>query len=402
MERDERRGDGKTSRDPGGDLRGRRPGTGTLPVFFAAAAGVWLGMGLEDRILPALMPLVLAAAASRLVSPSADAVSRAFRISRKTGGALWAVLLCGLTLWLTGLLGGRLAAELTRAVSALPGWIASLTEAAEGVLGRLRERFRLDWPVFAAGEGGGGAGMLSGLLIRAATSLAERAAAFFGRTVQGVPGGMLSLAAGIAAFVWLTADPGGAWSSVLRLIPRSMSGMREAAERGAARIRRAEDVMGRYLRAYLALTGVTFCVLLAGLWIMRVDGALSASFLIALVDILPVLGCGTVLVPWAVGAFLAGESGRGLGLLLLWAAVWVIRQILEPRLVGKAAGIHPFLALAVSYLGLRLFGGAGILGAALLFCLLSAEADGEVRNPARSGEEKPSETLPDAKEKRPG
>ena len=53
MERDERRGDGKTSRDPGGDLRGRRPGTGTLPVFFAAAAGVWLGMGLEDRILPA-------------------------------------------------------------------------------------------------------------------------------------------------------------------------------------------------------------------------------------------------------------------------------------------------------------------------------------------------------------
>ena len=379
MERDERRGDGKISREPDGRSRWINPGAGMLPVFFASAAGVWMGMGLEERILPALMPLVLAAAAARLVSPSADAVSRAFRIRRKTGGALWAVLLCGLTLWLTGLLGGRLAAELTRAVSALPGWIASLTEAAEGLLGRLRDRFRPGWPVFAGGEDGGGEGMLSGLLIRAATSLAERAAAFFTRTVQGVPGGMLSLAAGIAAFVWLTADPGGAWSSVLSLIPRSMSGLRETAERGAARIRRAEDVMGRYLRAYLALTGVTFCELLAGLWIMRVEGALAAAFLIALVDILPVLGCGTVLVPWAVGALLAGESGMGLGLLLLWAAVWVSRQILEPRLVGKAAGIHPFLALAVSYLGLRLFGGAGIFGAALLFCLLPAEEEGEPR-----------------------
>ena len=402
MERDERRGDGKNSRELYGSSRWIRPGAGMLPVFFAAAAGVWLGMGLEERILPAFMPLLLAALAARLVSPSADAVSRAFRIRRKTGGALWAILLCGLTLWLTGLLGGRLAAELTRAVSALPGWIASLTDAAAGLLARLRDRFRPDWPVSAMGEDGDGAGMLSGLLIRAATSLAERAAAFFGRTVQGVPGGMLSLAAGVAAFVWLTADPGGAWDALLCLIPRSMGGGRAAAERGAARFRRAEDAMGRYLRAYLALTGVSFCELLAGLWIMRVESALSAAFLIALVDVLPVLGCGTVLVPWAVGSFLAGESGRGVGLLLLWALVWVSRQALEPRLVGKAAGIHPFLALAVSYLGLRLFGGAGILGAALLFCLLSAEADGEERNPARSGEEKPSETLPDTKEKRPG
>ena len=188
MERDERRGDGRISQEPdGGSCRMRR-GSGMLLTLIAAAAGVWLGTGLEERILPAFMPLLLAALAARLVSPSADAVSRAFRIRRKTGGALWAILLCGLTLWLTGLLGGRLAAELTRAVSALPGWIASLTDAAAGLLAGLRDRFRPDWPVFAMGEDGGGAGMLSGLLIRAATSLAERAAAFFGRTVQGVPG----------------------------------------------------------------------------------------------------------------------------------------------------------------------------------------------------------------------
>ena len=349
-----------------------------IGTLLPAAAAVWLGIRLEDRILPALMPLALAAVGARLASPSADAVSRAFRLRRKTGGAVWAVLLCGLTLWLTAMLGGRLTAELTRILAVLPGRIAAAAEEAEGLFESLRERFLPDRSLPAVGGSGESAGFLSTLLVRAATALAERGAAFLGRTVQGFPGGVLSLAAGVMAFVWLTADPGGAWDSLLGLVPPSRGDLRVAAERTRERIRRAEDYAGRYLRAYLLLTGASFCGLLAGFWLMGVDNAPAAAFLVALVDLLPVLGCGTVLVPWAAASFLAGNGGRGAGLLILTAAVWVIRQILEPRRVGKAAGIHPFLALTVSYLALRLFGGAGMLAAALLFCLLAAEkTDGE-------------------------
>lgn len=355
------------------DGKQRLCGTGRLGAVLLTAFGVWLGIRLEDKILPAVFPLALAAVGARLASPSADAVSRAFRISRKTSGAVWAVLLCGLTLWLTAMLGGRLAEELTRILAALPGWIAAAAEAAEETLAWLRERLRLDWPIPAMGGSGEKTGFFSALLVRAATSLAERGAAFIGRTVQGFPGGVLSFAAGVTAFVWLTADPGGAWDSLMGLIPPSGEELRRTAERVRDRVRRAEDAAGRYLRAYLLLTGATFCELLAGFWLMGMDGAAAAAFLTALVDLLPVLGCGTVLVPWAAASFLAGNGGRGAGLLLLTAAVWVVRQVLEPRLVGKAAGIHPFLALSVSYLALRLFGGAGMLAAALLFCLLSAE-----------------------------
>ena len=177
---------------------------------------------------------------------------------------------------------------------------------------------------------------------------------------------------------WLTADPDGAWEALAGLIPSSAgsaSGLRAAAERFRERMRRAGDAMGRYLRAYLILTAVTFAELLPGLWLLGTENAPAAAFLIAAVDLLPVLGCGTVLVPWAAASFLAGNGGRGIGLLLLLAAVWVTRQILEPRLVGKAAGVHPFLALTAGYLGLRLFGGAGMLLSAVLLCSLSAEKE---------------------------
>ena len=366
-----------------GESREREVGARGVGIVLCAAAGVWIGSRLEDVLLPAVLPLLIGAAAARIVSPSADAVSRAFRIGRKTGGAVWAALLCALTLWLTALVGGRLAGEIARILEELPGWITAAAEAAEGLADRIREKIPAALlrfiPETEAGMGGasGSGGLLSAVLIRGATAAAEKAASVLGQTVQGVGGGVLSVAVGAASFIWLTADPGGAWDSLLGAVPDSGAGMRfrESAERLGDRIRRGEEAMGRTLRAYLILCGVTFCILLPGFWLIGTENAPAAAFLTALVDLLPVLGCGTVLVPWAAVCFLTGESGRGIGLLLLLAAVWIVRQILEPRLIGRAAGIHPFLALTVSYLALRLFGAPGLILAALSLCVLRPEED---------------------------
>jgi predicted PurR-regulated permease PerM len=361
---------------------------GIAAGILCAAAGVWIGMRAEEVLIPALLPLVLAAAAARLVSPSADAVSRAFRVNRKTGGAVWASLLCGLAVWLAGLLGGRLAAEMTELLSLLPHWIAAAARKAGEIAEELRARLPVDLPVsmFSGDAGpasdtgsqqGSESGLLASLLIRAATALAEKAGEFFGKTVQGFPGSVLSLAVGAVAFVWLTADPGGAWDSLTGLPFFGENGRRRA-EEFRERIARAEGALGRYLRAYLTLTGVTFAELLAGFLILKVENAPAAALLVACVDILPVLGCGTVLAPWAAVCFFGGNGGRGVGLLVLLAAVWATRQFLEPRLVGRAAGIHPFLALCTTYLGLRIFGAAGLLAVLILVCL-SAEKETETK-----------------------
>ena len=116
-----------------------------------------------------------------------------------------------------------------------------------------------------------------------------------------------------------------------------------------------------YARAYATLFAVTWALSLIGLLLLRVRSPLLLALLLALVDLLPVLGVGTVLVPWAVFAALTGEGAFALCLVLLWLAVTVVRRILEDRLIGRGLGVHPLLALLSLCLGLRFFGAWGIL-----------------------------------------
>ena len=90
----------------------------------------------------------------------------------------------------------------------------------------------------------------------------------------------------------------------------------------------------------------------------------------AALDILPVLGVGTLLVPWAILALVTGSAGRGVGLLILYALMSIVRQIAEPHLVGKSLGLHPLLMLIAFYVGLKLFGFAGIFLGPVLAVLI--------------------------------
>lgn len=115
------------------------------------------------------------------------------------------------------------------------------------------------------------------------------------------------------------------------------------------------------LLAYAKLSGVTFVLLLAGLLLLGVRGAFMLAVLGVMIDILPVFGVGTLLLPWALLSFFGGEAGRGIGLLLLYLLIAAMRQILEPRLIGKSAGLHPLGVLAALYGGGVLFGAWGLI-----------------------------------------
>lgn len=114
-------------------------------------------------------------------------------------------------------------------------------------------------------------------------------------------------------------------------------------------------------RAYLCLMGVTFLELCIGLWLLRVHGAVWLAALIALVDILPVLGVGSVLLPWAGVAALNGDGRFALCLLALYLIVTVIRNLLEPRLISRRVGLPPIITLICLYVGWKLFGVGGLL-----------------------------------------
>lgn len=141
------------------------------------------------------------------------------------------------------------------------------------------------------------------------------------------------------------------------------------------------DILGKMVKSYATLIFVTFCEVSIGLNILKLIGVYGGGYIIAIsvvtaiVDILPVLGTGTILIPWAVYSLFTGNVGLGIGLIVLYALITVIRQILEPRLVSMNVGIHPVITLLGMYLGVRLFGVLGIFILPITFFLIKALND---------------------------
>ena len=109
--------------------------------------------------------------------------------------------------------------------------------------------------------------------------------------------------------------------------------------------------------------------------VLKVDHAALLSFIIALIDLLPVLGLGIVFIPWSIVCFIGGDIWFGIALVAAYVVLTFVRNLIEPKLIGKQVGIHPFIALLALYLGLELFGVIGVFVLPLAVILLKSEHD---------------------------
>ena len=141
---------------------------------------------------------------------------------------------------------------------------------------------------------------------------------------------------------------------------------------------------GASLQVYLLLLLLTFALLFAGFTLLRVPYALTLSLLVALFDLLPVIGVGTFLLPAGILCLATGDAFRGAGLLALYLVILLLRQILQNRFLGRSFGLHPVPMLLLTFAGLRFFGLWGMLGAPLLAAI------GKALWLARKGETKPA------------
>ena len=116
----------------------------------------------------------------------------------------------------------------------------------------------------------------------------------------------------------------------------------------------------KILRAYTVLLSLTFLQLLTGFIISGIRYPVILAVFISLIDILPVLGTGTILVPWCIILFLSGNVKTGLCILILYVIITVTRQIAEPKILGSSVGLHPLVTLMAMYFGLKLIGIKGL------------------------------------------
>ncbi len=144
-------------------------------------------------------------------------------------------------------------------------------------------------------------------------------------------------------------------------LPKIYGWLKMSGNRIIPALQALRKTFGKWLLAQGKLMLVTFGVVGLGLLFLRIPNAVLWAGIIALVDGVPILGTGTVMVPWAVISFLQGNIPRGIGLMGVFLTAFLLRNILEPRLVGKSLGIDPLLSLSAFYCGLKLWGFGGMI-----------------------------------------
>lgn len=117
----------------------------------------------------------------------------------------------------------------------------------------------------------------------------------------------------------------------------------------------------KIIQSYILIMIMSFVELSIGFIIMRIPYAVGIALLVAVIDILPILGTGAVLIPWAIIAFVMKNIPLGVGMALLYIIMLIVRNVVEPKLVGKQIGLHPLVTLMSMIVGLNLFGLLGML-----------------------------------------
>lgn len=127
-----------------------------------------------------------------------------------------------------------------------------------------------------------------------------------------------------------------------------------------------------FVRAQFILSSLTYIITLAGLMILGVKYALAIALMVVIVDLLPILGTGSFLVPWAVYSYFYGSSTLATGLIILFVVITVVRRIIEPKIIGENIGLGPLATIVSLYLGVTLLGGIGIFVGPILFIVFQS------------------------------
>ncbi len=315
-------------------------------TFFVLAAGGFLFF-VGKYIFPLIFPFLLGFLISYMAEPAVKRMEK--RLPRGLSSALGVIFLLisifffltaagGILLHIIRSLSGKLP-ELEAAVQessrTLEGFLLGLADNAPAGLRSILKRNILD--LFD-----GGALLELGL---------DRLPMIISGVVSHLPGGALTVCTAIVSAFLISAR----MPRLAALIPDSWW------QWAAGAFRHIKSAVGGWLIAQGKLAVLTFLVCWGGLWLLGISYAPVWAGVVALVDAVPLLGSGLVLVPWSLVAFLQGNNTKGLGLLSTFGAAFLLRTVLEPRLVGKQIGLDPLVTLIALYLGFRLGGFWGLI-----------------------------------------
>ena len=318
-----------------------------------------LFLGLKCVGMP-FVAVIFAFFAATVIDRAAIKISKKISLSKRVCSAALVISFFGALAVISAFFAVRLVSECEGLIFTLSKERAALTEYVLELTERIEEFLSFD------GEGGDA---ISEIVLSAINDIVSAVTVRLGGLLGRILGNIPSVAVSIIAFAiscfYFSVDIDRISSFCSGHLPprvyRSVS--------NAARI--LSDSIVHYIRASAIIFLVTFFEIFIGFLILGVPYAMIIAAAVSAVDILPVLGSGAILVPWAFLALLTGNFQLGLGLLVLYGVVTIIRQVIEPRIVGASLGIHPLLSFLLMLFGMGIFGVFGAVLGPMIGVLLS-------------------------------
>ena len=219
------------------------------------------------------------------------------------------------------------------------------------------------------------AGLLSSLDLGSLTSKLTSGVSNVYSVVKGVPSILIGVVIGLVAWILFTKD----YDYLVRFIQNQLPDDKKGV------LVEFKQVFSKTIltmfKAYGIIMCITFCELFLGFSIMSLFGIMNNGYFaiialaIAVFDILPVAGSGGILIPWSLFSLIYGNYKQAIGLIILYIVITVIRQYIEPKIVGTSLGVHPIVTLMGLYFGLKLFGFIGMFIVPLTVMTLKAFND---------------------------
>ncbi|REK53213.1 MAG: sporulation integral membrane protein YtvI [Thermobacillus sp.] len=327
-----------------------------------------VGLGLLYLLFTVGAPFLLALVVAIFIEPLTALLIRVSRgkLNRVAAGTISSTVFTIVLLGLIALLGARIVSELVAFWNRVPGYVSNLNVYFQDALNDARSLYEHLPPDTAAQIENWLAG-LTGTLTQAATSLSRL---------------FLSLAGEIPnLFIFFIVFLVAVYMFSYSLPTMKASFLSIFAEESRKQVEEVLDNLRRsifgFLRSQLILSALTYIITLSGFLLLGVKYPMAIALLVVIVDIMPILGTGSVLVPWGSYLILTGDYYTGIGLIVLFLFITVFRRIIEPKVLGDAIGISALAALISLYVGLKLVGVIGVfLGPLVVIIFMAARKAG--------------------------
>ncbi len=305
-------------------------------------------------VIPIVMPLIIAFFIAFLIQKPAGAISRKTGISSKGLAVVFVGIFYLVIISLAILLGSLILNQASQLFSAIP---EIYSDSIEPQLTKLSLWIKSTF----TGDMGNAGTILLQSLPDILSSVSSGALNFISSAVMSLPSLFISFGITFIATFMIAFDYKNITDYLLLLLNSGKRKQIITLKSGIV------SGMSKMLKSYLTIFIIDICELTVGLTLLGTEYAVIVALIVALADMVPLVGAGIIMLPWTFVELISGNIPRAVGLAIIFSILSLTRSFIEPRIVGRQIGIHPVFTLCGMYIGMRLFGFWGLLFLPFIF-----------------------------------